>query len=151
MLRGTNRGKWNKASSHRESNTGHLAWAASAQLRQPDNQQPPQSSTCTECLSCTSGSHSVCAVRTPLGVDRKILSIRKARCPGFNYWWLLAFFTCLWDTWARMWTIKLQTWRSASKASISSLLFSYPKHLKDVYSHSGQLQSGLQWWVTSPV
>ena len=31
----------------------------------------------TECLSCTPGSHSVCAVRTPLGVNRKILSIRK--------------------------------------------------------------------------
>ena len=31
----------------------------------------------TECLSRTPGSHSVCAVRTPLGVDRKILSIRK--------------------------------------------------------------------------
>ena len=30
----------------------------------------------TEC-SCTHGSHSVCAIRTPLGVDWKILSIRK--------------------------------------------------------------------------
>ena len=31
----------------------------------------------TECLSRTPGSHSVCAVRTPLGVNRKILSVRK--------------------------------------------------------------------------
>ena len=31
----------------------------------------------TECLSHTPGSQSVCAVRTPLGVDWKILSIRK--------------------------------------------------------------------------
>ena len=31
----------------------------------------------TECLSRTPGSHSACAVRTPLGVDWKILSIRK--------------------------------------------------------------------------
>ena len=31
----------------------------------------------TECLSRTPGSHSVCAVRTPLGVDQKIFSIRK--------------------------------------------------------------------------
>ena len=30
-----------------------------------------------KCLSCTPGSHSACAVRTPLGVDRKILSIRR--------------------------------------------------------------------------
>jgi len=29
------------------------------------------------CLSRTPSSHSVCAVRTPLGVDWKILSIRK--------------------------------------------------------------------------
>ena len=31
----------------------------------------------TERLSRTPGSHSVCAIRTPLGVDRKILSIRR--------------------------------------------------------------------------
>ena len=31
----------------------------------------------TECLSHTPGSHSVCAIRTPLGVDRKILPIKK--------------------------------------------------------------------------
>ena len=30
----------------------------------------------TECLSCTPGNHSTCALRTPLGVDWKILSIR---------------------------------------------------------------------------
>ena len=31
------------------------------------------------------------------------------------------------------------------------LLFSYAKHLKDAYSHSGQQESDLQWWVTSQV
>ena len=31
----------------------------------------------TECLSRTPGNHSLCAIRTLLGVDRKILSIRK--------------------------------------------------------------------------
>ena len=31
----------------------------------------------TECLSRTPGSHSVCAVRTPLGINWKIISIRK--------------------------------------------------------------------------
>ena len=31
----------------------------------------------TECLSHNPGSHSVCAVRTLLGVNRKILSIKK--------------------------------------------------------------------------
>ena len=31
----------------------------------------------TECLSRTPCSHSVCAIRTPLGVNQKILSIRK--------------------------------------------------------------------------
>ena len=45
-------------------------------------------------LSCTPGSHSVCAVRTLSGVDQKILSLRRkpilralvaqARCPGFD-------------------------------------------------------------------
>ena len=64
-----------KASSHRESNPGHLAWAPSTsatELRQPDNYQPPHSSICTaqvelKCLSRTPGSHSLCVVRTPLG------------------------------------------------------------------------------------
>ena len=85
MLWGENRGKWKKASSRRESNQGHpwleppvlCHWATVAG-------QPPTLTIlcmcCTggiECLSHTPGSHSVCAVRTPLGVDRKILSIRK--------------------------------------------------------------------------
>ena len=40
----------------------------------------------TECLSRTPGSHSVCAVRTPLGVDWKILSIRKEpMLSGFSH------------------------------------------------------------------
>ena len=67
-----------KADSRRELNPGalaaHLACAASA--LQPNNHHPPQSLMYTaqvvlKCLSCTPGSHSVCAVRTPLGVDRK--------------------------------------------------------------------------------
>ena len=73
-----------KADSRRELNPGalaaHLACAASA--LQPNNHQPPQSLMCTaqvvlKCLSCTPGSHSACAVRTPLGVNQKILSIRR--------------------------------------------------------------------------
>ena len=44
--------------------------------QQPDNHQPftilyMYCTGGTECLSRTPGSHSVCAVRTPLGVDRK--------------------------------------------------------------------------------
>ena len=74
-----------KAGSHRELNPGHLwleppvlcHWATATR-------QPPTLTILymycaggTECLSCTPGSHSVCAVRSPLGVDRQILSIRK--------------------------------------------------------------------------
>ena len=46
--------------------------------QQPDHHQPSQSSLCTAQVvlnaSCsgTPGSHSACAVRTPLGVDRKL-------------------------------------------------------------------------------
>ena len=36
-----------------------------------------------QCLSRTPGSHSVCAVRTPLGIDQKIVSIRKEPMSGF--------------------------------------------------------------------
>ena len=54
---------------------------SATEAQQPDNHQPPQSfiSTTlgTECLSRIPGSHSVCVIRTPLGVDRKILSVRK--------------------------------------------------------------------------
>ena len=44
--------------------------------------QPSQSSIYTaqvvlKCLSLTPGSHSVCAVRIPLGVDQKILSMKR--------------------------------------------------------------------------
>ena len=54
-----------KAGSHKKLNPRHLACAASAlPLR-------------LKCLSRTPGSHSVCAIRTPLGVDCKILSIRR--------------------------------------------------------------------------
>ena len=71
-----------KAGSRRESNPGHLwleppalcHWATTA------GQPPTLYIYCTggtECLSRTPGSHSVCAVRTLLGVDRKILSVRK--------------------------------------------------------------------------
>ena len=55
-----------------ESNPGHLA--CDLQLSY-DNRTTSQSSICTaqvvlKCFSCTPGSHSVCAVRTLLGVDR---------------------------------------------------------------------------------
>ena len=57
---------------------------SATELWQPHNHhQPSQSSIImyctggTECLSRTPGSHSVWAVRTLLGVDRKILSFRK--------------------------------------------------------------------------
>ena len=77
-----------KPGSCQESNPGCLACAASALplsyqfIRQPDNHQLSQSSIYTaqvvlKCLSLTPGSHSVCAVRTPLWVDRKILSIKR--------------------------------------------------------------------------
>ena len=77
--------KSEKAGSRRESNPGHLwleppvlcHWSTTAS-------RPPTLTILyvywadgTECLSCTSGSDPACAVRTPLGVDRKILSIRK--------------------------------------------------------------------------
>ena len=84
MLWGANRGKWKgRQPLGIEPRTPGLCSQCSAtELRQPDIHQPPQSSICTaqvglKCLSCTPGSHSVCAFRTPLGVDRKILSIRK--------------------------------------------------------------------------
>ena len=74
-----------KAGSHQESNPGHFwleppvlcHWATTAGW-------PPTLTILyiyctggTEYLSHTPGSHSVCAVRTLLGVDWKILSIRK--------------------------------------------------------------------------
>ena len=58
---------------------GLCSWCSTTELRQLENHQPSQSSTCTALveLSHASSSHSVCAVRTPLGIDCKILSIRK--------------------------------------------------------------------------
>ena len=74
-----------KAISRQELNPGHLwletpvlcHWAMTA--GQPPTLTIPYiyCTGGTECLSHTPGSHSVCAVRTPLGVDQKILSIRK--------------------------------------------------------------------------
>ena len=72
-----------KTSSRRELNSGHLACAASAlplsynywTTTNPHN--PAQVGLNIKCLSCTPGSHSACAVRTLLWVDRKILSIRR--------------------------------------------------------------------------
>ena len=59
----------------------------SATELQEDNHQPLQSSVCTaqvvlKYLSHTAGSHSACAVWTPLGIDWKILSIRKESMLG---------------------------------------------------------------------
>ena len=65
-----------------------LAWATSALPLSHDSWQPPTLTILymyctggTECLSCTPGSHSACAIRTLLGFDRKILSIRKEPMP----------------------------------------------------------------------
>ena len=61
-----------------------LAWATSALPLKYGNQTTTNPHTyCTggtECLSHTLGSHSACAVRTPLGVDWKVLFIRKEPC-----------------------------------------------------------------------
>ena len=82
MLWGENRGKWIKsaiASSPTQDTSGlsHRRWATTGG-------QPPALTILymhctdrTECFSHTPGTHSVCGIRTPLGVDRKILSIRK--------------------------------------------------------------------------
>ena len=64
----------------------------------------------TECLSRTPGSQSVCAVRTPLGVDRKILSDRKApMLSGFltlNAQRILHYFLA----WSKMvWAFRVRT------------------------------------------
>ena len=58
---------------------GLCSWCSTTELRQTENHQPSQSSTCTAQvgLSHASSSHSVCAIRTLLGIDCKILSIRK--------------------------------------------------------------------------
>ena len=84
MLWGENRGKWKRPAA-----TG--SWTQDTWLEPPvlchwatATGQPPALTILymyctggTECLSRTPGSHSVCAIRTPLEVDRKILSIRK--------------------------------------------------------------------------
>ena len=68
---------------------GLYSQCSATELRQPDNHQPSQSSICTaqvglKCLRYTPGSLSVCAVKTPLGLDRKILSIgREPKLCGF--------------------------------------------------------------------
>ena len=74
-----------KAGSRRKSNPGHLACAASALPLSYDNRKTTSTSPSSiytaqvvlKCLSLTPGSHSICAVRTPLGADGKILSINK--------------------------------------------------------------------------
>ena len=77
--------KVKKAGSRWESSPGHL-WLEPPVLCRwaTTTEQPPTLTVLymyctggTECLSRTHGSHSVCAVRTLLGVDRKIVSIRK--------------------------------------------------------------------------
>ena len=70
-----------KAGSRTQDTSGLSHQCSATELRQPDNHHLTilymYCTGGTECLSRTPGSHSVCAVRTPLGVDRKILSIRK--------------------------------------------------------------------------
>ena len=52
---------------------GLCCQCSATEPRQPDNHQPSQSSAqvVLKCLSHTPGSHSVYAIKTPLGVDRK--------------------------------------------------------------------------------
>ena len=78
--------KIEKAGSYQELNLGHLACAASALLLSYDNRTTtsPHNPLCIlyakvvlNCLSLTPGSHSVCAIRTLLGVDWKIPSIKR--------------------------------------------------------------------------
>ena len=91
MLCGKKR-KVKKAGSRRESNpdSGLSCQCSATEPWEPDDHQPSQSSE-TICTAqggaeCTPGSHSVCTVRFPLGVDRKILSIRKdPMLSGFSH------------------------------------------------------------------
>ena len=69
------RRKW-RTGSCQELNPEPLTWSASAlttELQPPGNHQSSQSSSYTasgtECFSFNTDSHSVCTVRTPLGVD----------------------------------------------------------------------------------
>ena len=123
-----------KAGSCSESKPGHLwlqppllcHWTTTARqpptltTTNPHNHQPSQPPTLTilfiyctggtKCLSCTPGSQSVCAVRTPLGVDRKILSDRKApMLSGFltlNAQRILHYFLA----WSKMvWAFRVRT------------------------------------------
>ena len=70
-----------KAGSRRESHPGHLACVASALPLSYDNQtttSPHNPLFCTggtEVPQSPPGSHSVCAIRTLLGADQKILTI----------------------------------------------------------------------------
>ena len=84
MLRGEDREKWKgRQPPEIEPRTlGLCSQCSVSEVRQLDNHQPSQSSVCSaqvelNCLSHTPGSHSVCAVRTWLGVNWKILSISK--------------------------------------------------------------------------
>ena len=72
------------ARSRTQDTSGLSRQCSATEPQQLDNHQPSQSSYMyctggTECLSSTPDSHSVCTVRTLLGIDRKILSIRKER------------------------------------------------------------------------
>ena len=90
MLWGENRGisKWKGTASHQESNPGHLCleppvlchWAMATGQLPTLTILYMYCTGGTECLSHTPGSHSVCAVRTPLGVDRKFSPSGKYPC-----------------------------------------------------------------------
>ena len=78
MLWGENRGKRKGRQSLGIEPRTPLAWAASALPLSHDNRTTTSPHNPAQVgLSRMPGSHSVCAVRTPLGIDRKILSIRK--------------------------------------------------------------------------
>ena len=77
-----------KADSHWESNPGHLVCAISVlplsyDTRATTSTHNPLAQVVLKCLSLTPGRHSVCAIRIPFGVDRKIFSIREPILSGF--------------------------------------------------------------------
>ena len=124
------------AGSRTQDTSGLSRQCSATELRQLDNHQPLQSSICTaqvvlKCLSRTPGSHSVCGIRTPSGVDRKILSIRKEpMLSGFSHskcsdhcegWWLYSYRGSVAEHW---WLKPEVSWvRLPATASLFNFLY----------------------------
>ena len=97
----------------------------------------------TECLSHTPGSHSACTVRTRLGVDRKILPIRKEP--------MLIFFTLnaqsILSHAGKMpehWRLKLEaSWvRLPAAASLFTFLYFHLITSKFIYDYTPVCETG---------